>query len=68
MRSYLTRFFDTRSTIANIVNDNIIDCFHNSLSTQQLYHDFGRNLPRSVMALHDMMLEWADKEEQECIS
>ena len=48
MRSYLTRFFDTRSTIANIVNDNIIDCFHS--------------------ALHDMMLEWADQDEQECIN
>ena len=43
LRSYIKRFFDTCSTIANIANDNIIDCFHNGLTTQQLYRDFERN-------------------------
>jgi hypothetical protein len=61
LRSYLKKFFDARSTIAD---DDIID-FHNGLATQQLYRDFGRNRPRSVMALRDMMMEWADQEEQE---
>ena len=51
LRSYLKRFFDTQATIANIADDDIIDCFHNGLATQQLYHDFGRNHPRSVMSL-----------------
>ena len=62
LRSYIKRFFDTRSTIANIAANDIIDCFHNGLATQQLYRDFGRNRPHSVMAPHDMMLEWADQE------
>ena len=66
LRSYIKRFFDTHATIANIANDDVIDYFHNSLATQQLYCDFGRNRPRSVVALRDMMLGWADQEEQEC--
>ena len=36
LRSYIKRFFDTRATIANIADDNVIDCFHNGLATQQL--------------------------------
>jgi len=47
------------------VDDDVIDCFHNGLATQQLYRDFGRNRPRSVVALRDMMLGLADQEEQE---
>ena len=65
LRSYIKRFFDTRATIANIADDDVIDCFHNGLAAQQLYRDFGRNRPRSVVALRDMMLAWADQEEQE---
>jgi len=37
LRSYIKRFFDTRATIANIADDDVIDCFHNGLATQQLY-------------------------------
>jgi hypothetical protein len=65
LRSYINRFFDTRATIANIADDDVIDCFHNGLAAQQLYRDFGRNRPRSVVALRDMMLAWGDQEEQE---
>ena len=63
LRSYIKSFFDTRATIANIADDDVIDCFHNDLATQQLYCDFGRNRPRSVVALRDMMLGWADQED-----
>ena len=65
LRSYIKRFFDTRATITNIADHDVIDYFHNGLATQQLYRDFGRNRPRSVVALRDMMLGWADQEEQE---
>jgi len=64
LRSYIKRFFDTHSTIVNIADDDIIDFFHNGLAIQQLYRDFERNRARSVMALCDMMLGWADQEEQ----
>ena len=63
LRSYIKRFFNTRSTIANIADDDVIDYFHNGLTTQQLYRDFGRNRMRSVMALRDIMLGWVDQEE-----
>jgi len=43
LRSYIKRFFDTRATIANIAEDDVIDYFHNGLATQQLYRDFRRN-------------------------
>ena len=51
LRSYIKRFFDTRATITNIADDDVIDCFHNGLATQQLYQDFGRNRPHSVVVL-----------------
>ncbi|RLN33684.1 retrotransposon protein, putative, Ty3-gypsy subclass [Panicum miliaceum] len=64
-RSYTRRFFDTRATIANISESNVIDCFHNGLTDQALFRDFGRNRPKTVAALLDMMQTWADQEEQE---
>ena len=68
MRSYIKRFFDMRATITNIADDDVIDCFHNSLATQQLYRDFGRNRPRSVVALRDMMLGWPTKKNRSAIA
>ena len=68
LRSYIKRFFDTRATIANIVDDDVIDCFHNGLATQQLYCDFGRNRPRLVVALRDMMLGWPTKKNRSAIA
>jgi hypothetical protein len=62
LRLYIKRFFDTRATIANIADDDVIDGFHNGLATQQWYRYFGRNSPLSVIALRDMMLGWADQE------
>ena len=34
LRSYIKRFFDTRATIANIADDDVIDCFNNGLATR----------------------------------
>ena len=34
LRSYIKRFFDTRATITNIADNDVIDCFHNGLATQ----------------------------------
>ena len=48
--SYVNRFFDTSATIP----------------VQSLYRDFGRNRPKTVVELRDMMQRWADEEEQEC--
>jgi len=63
---YLKRFFDIRATIPNISDENVIDCFHNGISTQSLYHDFGHNRPTTVIQLREMMQKWANQEEQEC--
>ena len=65
IRSYVKRFFDTRATIANVADDDVIDYFHDGITTQSLYHDFGRNHPKTVVELRDMMQRWADEEEQE---
>jgi hypothetical protein len=32
LRSYTRRFFDVRATIANISEDDIIDCFYNGIT------------------------------------
>ena len=66
IRSYIKHFFDTRATIPNIADDDVIDYFQSGITVQSLYRDFGRNRPKTVVDLHDMMQRWADEEEQEC--
>jgi hypothetical protein len=42
LRSYTRRFFDVRATIANISEEDIIDCFYNGITDPGIYRDFGR--------------------------
>jgi len=65
IRSYVKRFFDTRATIPNVADDDVIDYFQSGITIQSLYHDFGRNRSKMVVELCDMMQRWADEEEQE---
>ena len=65
IRSYVKRFFDTRATIPNVADDDVIDYFQSGITVQSLYRDFGRNRPKMVVDLCDMMQRWADEEEQE---
>ena len=65
IRSYVKRFFDTRATIPNVADDDIIDYFQSGITIQSLYRDFGRNRPKMVVELRDMMQRWANEEEQE---
>jgi hypothetical protein len=65
LRSYTRRFFNTRAAIANISEQDIIDCFNNSITDQTLVRNFGRNRPKTVAGLCDMLQAWADPEEQE---
>ena len=65
LRSYIKHFFDTRATIANISDQDIIDCFPNGISDQNLYRDFGHNRPKIVVQLWVLMQNWVDQEEQE---
>ena len=65
IRSNIKRFFDTRATIPNIADDDVIDYFQSSITLQSLYCDFGRNRPKTVVELRDMMQHWAAKKEQE---
>jgi hypothetical protein len=64
IRSYVKRFFDTRATIANVADEDVIDYFHNSITIQSLYRDFGLNRPKTVVELRDMMQHLAVEEEQ----
>ena len=51
IRSYIKRFFDTRATIPNVADDDVIDYFQSSITVQSLYRDFGRNRPKTVVDL-----------------
>ena len=51
IRSYVKRFFDTRATILNVVEDDIIDYFQSGITIQSLYRDFGHNHPKTVVEL-----------------
>jgi hypothetical protein len=64
LRSYTRRFFDVRATIANISEEDIIDCFYNCLTEPGIYCDFGRNRPKTVAGLRDMMHDWSEQEEK----
>jgi hypothetical protein len=55
LRSYTRRFFEMCATIANITNEDVIQCIQNSLGSKNIYCDLGRNRPKTVMELHDMM-------------
>jgi hypothetical protein len=64
LRSYTRRFFDVRATIANISEEDIIDCFYNGITDPSIYRDFGRNRPKTVAGLRDMMHDWSEQEEK----
>ena len=55
----------TGATIPNVTDDDVIDYLHSGITVQSLYRDFGRNRPKMVVELRDMMQRWADEEEQE---
>jgi hypothetical protein len=48
----------------NISEEDIIDCFYNSITDPGIYKDFGRNRPKIVAGLHDMMHDWSEQEEK----
>jgi hypothetical protein len=60
LRSYTRRFFDVRATIANILEDDIIDYFYNGVTDPGIYRDFRRNRPKTVAGLRDMMHDWSE--------
>jgi hypothetical protein len=64
LRSFTRRFFDVQATIANISEEDIIDCFYNGLTDPGIYRDFGRNRPKTVSRLRDMMHDWSEQEEK----
>jgi hypothetical protein len=53
-----------RSTITNIIDEDVIRCFQNRLFSKHTYHDFGRNHLTTVVELRDMMAWWADQEDE----
>jgi len=55
LRSYIKRFFDMRTTITNVSNEDVIDYFHDGITTQSLYRDFGQNRSESMVKLCDKM-------------
>jgi hypothetical protein len=53
-----------RATIANISEEDIIDCFYNSITDPGIYRDFGRNGPKTVAGLRDIMHDSSEQEEK----
>jgi hypothetical protein len=64
LRSYTRRFFDVRATIANILEEDIIDCFCNGITDPGIYRDFGRSRPKTVAGLCNMMHDLSEQEEK----
>jgi hypothetical protein len=53
-----------RATIANISEEDMIDCFYNGLTELGIYRDFEQNRPKTVSGLCDMMHDWSEQEEK----
>jgi hypothetical protein len=64
LRSYTRRFFDVRATIANISEEDVIDCFYNGITDPGIYRDIGQNRPKTIAGLRDMMHDWSEQEEK----
>ena len=64
LRSYLRRFFDKKTTIVDITERNIIDCFQNDLHNSRMFQDFGRRCPADVKSLKIMVQMWVDEEDR----
>jgi hypothetical protein len=54
-----------RATIANISEEDIIDCFYNGITDLGIYRDFGQNRPKTVAVLRDMMHDWSEAQWQQ---
>jgi hypothetical protein len=65
LRSYIRRFFEMHATIANITDEDVIHYFQNGLGSKNIYRNFGRSRPKTVVELHNMMQQWADQEDEE---
>jgi hypothetical protein len=53
-----------RATIANISEEDIIDCVYNGITDPGIYRDFGRTRPKTIVGLGDMMHDWPEQEEK----
>jgi hypothetical protein len=62
--SYTCYFFDVRATIANVSEEDIIDCFYNGITNPGIYRDFEQNRPKTIAGLRDMMHDWSEQEEK----
>ena len=51
IRSYVKCFFDTRATIPNVADDDVIDYVQSGITVQSRSRDFGRNRPKTVVEL-----------------
>jgi hypothetical protein len=48
----------------NISEEDIIDCFYNGITDPGIYRDIGRNRPKTIAGLRDMMHDWFEQEEK----
>jgi hypothetical protein len=55
LRSYTWHFFNTSATIANISDEDVNNYFQNSFTVLHLYRNFGRNRPKTMVELRNMM-------------
>jgi hypothetical protein len=53
-----------RATIANISEEDIIDCFYNGTTNPGIYRDIGQNRLKNVAGLRDMMHDWSEQEKK----
>jgi hypothetical protein len=46
------------------LEEDIIDYFYNGITDPGIYRDFGRNGPKTVAGLRDMIHDWSEQEEK----
>jgi hypothetical protein len=64
LRQYMRRFFDKRTTVADVIDKEVIDLFQDGLYHHRTFKDFGRRCPSSITKLKDMITSWVDEEDK----
>jgi hypothetical protein len=64
LRQYMRHFFDKHTTIIDVTNKEVIDCFQDGLYHRRTFKDFGYHRPSCISKLKDMITSWADEEDK----
>jgi hypothetical protein len=64
LQKYMRRFFDKRTTVVDITDNEVIDPFQDGFYHRCTFEDFSRRRPSSITHLKEMITSWAYEEDK----